>query len=104
LDLLVISAPATGVDSHLCLIFVSEVKPREEKVSFVQLHNRYVVLHKKCVAETVCIKKCTIFFIYIRAVPACVCTIKLCHDFTLRKPHEINCITISGYCSVNRLV
>jgi len=28
LDLLVTSAPATGVDSHLCLIFVSEVKPR----------------------------------------------------------------------------
>jgi len=26
--LLVTSAPATGVDSHLCLIFVSEVKPR----------------------------------------------------------------------------
>jgi len=32
LDLVVISAPAIGVDSHHYLIFVSEVKPRKTTI------------------------------------------------------------------------
>ena len=50
--------------------------------------------------------KCMIFFIYARTMLVCIFIRKLCHDFasnSSRSSRKINCLTISGYCPINRL-
>ena len=63
LDLLAISAPAIGVDSHLYLIFVSEVKPREEKDLSLYSHS-FICYLFIFLENSYCANKCTVVKTY----------------------------------------